>query len=158
MIWLQRLSELESNIITTIAWPAYVGGKVASDDKQYEMGSYNFKNRHNDYMLSLSLSLCGYCKINSFRSFYSCFIIMLTFRRSHWFATSSHHPPGQRHDWRILQLHHSGRSDVFHQESTANVSLSCRQTVGDFQLVAGLCHCEDRKTFHITTKTISCLS
>lgn len=58
MIWLQRLSELESNIITTIAWPAYVGGKVASDDKQYKMGSYNFKNRHNDYMLSLSLSLC----------------------------------------------------------------------------------------------------
>lgn len=69
---------------------------------------------------------------------------MLTFRRSHWFATSSHHPPGQRHDWRILQLRHSGRSDMFHQESTANVSLSCRQTVGDFQLVAGLCHCEER--------------
>lgn len=60
MIWLQRLSELESNIITTIAWPAYVGGKVASDDKQFKMGSYNFKYRHNDYMLarSRSLSLC----------------------------------------------------------------------------------------------------
>lgn len=77
---------------------------------------------------------------------------MSTFRRSDWPATSSRHPPGQRHDWRVLQLRHSGRSDVFHQESTANVSISCRQTVGDFQLVAGVCHCESRCNFSLKDK------